>query len=96
MFLFCIVFALGVGYIAFRGVNGTTGVNMAINVIQITALVVFSVIAIAYRVQHPQDSVGWHLSNGIPVNYQVEQVNVTDDKGKPVPGHLGRQLAQDR
>ena len=54
MFLFCIVFALGVAYIAFRGVNGCTGVNIAINVIQITALVVFSVIAIAYRLQHPR------------------------------------------
>ncbi len=41
MFLFCIVFALGVAYIAFRGVTGTTAVNMAINVVQITALVVF-------------------------------------------------------
>src|SRR5580698_62627 len=49
MWLFCIVFALGVGYIAYRGVNGTTAVNMAINVIQISALIVFSVMAIAYR-----------------------------------------------
>ena len=54
MFLFCIVFALGVAYIAFRGVTGTTGVNMVINIVQITALLVFSVIAIAYRVQHPR------------------------------------------
>jgi amino acid transporter len=84
MFLFCIVFSLGVGYIAFRGVGGTTAVNMAINVIQITALVVFSIIAIGYRLHHPQDSVGLHLSGGTPVAYNVDQVNVTDDKGKPV------------
>lgn len=84
MFLFCIVFAVGVGYIAFRGVNGSTGVNVAINIIQISALVVFSIIAIAYRVQHPQGSVGIHLSNGAPVSYNVDQVNVTDDKNKPV------------
>src|ERR1035441_4893077 len=32
MWLFCIVFAFGVGYIAYRGVNGTTAVNMAINI----------------------------------------------------------------
>ncbi len=32
MFGFCIIFALGVAYIAFRGVGGTTGVNAAINV----------------------------------------------------------------
>src|SRR6476659_2089041 len=30
MFLFCFAFALGVAYIAFRGVSGTTAVNMAI------------------------------------------------------------------
>jgi amino acid transporter len=84
MYLFCAVFALLVGYIAYRGVNGSTAVNMAINVIQITALIVFSIIAIAYRMQHPQDSVGYHLSNGTPVNYQVDQVNQTDDKGKPI------------
>jgi basic amino acid/polyamine antiporter, APA family len=84
MWLFCIVFALGVGYIAYRGVNGTTAVNMAINVIQISALLVFSIMAIAYRSSHHDGSVGLHLSNGVPVNYNVAQVNVTDDKGKPV------------
>jgi APA family basic amino acid/polyamine antiporter len=85
MWLFCVVFALLVGYIAYRGVNGTTAVNMAINVIQISALVVFSVMAIAYRSSHPDGSVGLHLSNGTPVNYNVDQVPVLDDKGKPVP-----------
>jgi len=84
MWLFCIVFALGVGYIAYRGVNGTTAVNMAINVIQITALVVFSVMAIAYRAKHPDGAVGLHLSGGVPVDYNVAQVDVTDDKGKKV------------
>jgi APA family basic amino acid/polyamine antiporter len=73
-----------VSYIAYRGVTGTTGVNAAINIIQISALIVFSIIAIAYRVNHKQDSVGYHLSNGTAINYQVDQVNVTDDKGKPV------------
>ena len=85
MYLFCIVFALGVAYIAYRGVTGTTAVNMAINVIQITALVVFSIIAIAYRTQHPQGSTGYHLSNGVAVNYVVAQDTVKDDKGNPTP-----------
>src|SRR5271168_199628 len=84
MALFCVVFSLGVGYIAYRGVNGTTAVNMGINVIQISALIVFAVMAIMYRSSHPDGSVGWHLSNNTPVNYNVAQVNVTDDKGKPV------------
>ena len=85
MILFCVVFAFGVAYIAYRGVTGTTGVNLAINVIQITALLVFSVMALAYRGRHPQDSVGYHLSNGIAVNYQVAQEVVKDDKGNPTP-----------
>jgi amino acid transporter len=85
MILFCVVFAIGVAYIAYRGVTGTTGVNAVINVVQITALLVFSVIAISYRLQHKQDSVGWHLSNGTAVTYQVDSTNVLDDKGQPVP-----------
>jgi amino acid transporter len=84
MFMVCVVFALGVGWIASRGVNGSTAVSVAINVIQISALIVFSVIAISYRVQHPQGSVGWHLSNGTPVQYNVDQVNQVDANNKPV------------
>ena len=85
MFVFCVVFSLGVSYIAYRGVSGTTGVNTAINVIQISALLVFTVIAIGYRLQHKQDSVGYHLSNGTAISYQVDTTPTLDDKGKPVP-----------
>ena len=85
MFGFSVLFAFGVGYIAFRGINGTTGVNAAINVIQISALLVFTVIAIAYRCHHPQDARGYHLSNGVAVDYQVAQEVVKDDKGVPQP-----------
>jgi APA family basic amino acid/polyamine antiporter len=84
MILFCVVFSLGVGYIAFRGVNGTTAVNMAINIVQITALVVFSVMAISYRSSHKEGAQAIHLSNGTAINYNVDQVNVMDDKNKPV------------
>src|SRR5271156_5798072 len=73
MYLFCIVFSLGVAYIAFRGVNGTTAVNMAINIIQISALLIFTVIAIAFRVQHPEGSQGFHLENGVPIDFVVAQ-----------------------
>ncbi len=84
MILFSIVFALLIGFIAYRGVNGSTAVNMAINVIQICALLVFTVIAIGYRMHHGQGSTGLHLSGGAPVDYNVDQVNQTDDKGKPI------------
>src|SRR5450432_758495 len=52
MFVFCIAFSLGVAYIAFRGVTGTTGVNMIINIVQITALLVFSVMFFLYGTPH--------------------------------------------
>src|SRR4051794_22783860 len=58
---FCVVFALGVGYIAYRGANTSTGVNIAVNVVQISALLIFAVIAIAYRANHPDGSHGWTL-----------------------------------
>jgi APA family basic amino acid/polyamine antiporter len=54
-----IVFALGVAYIAHRGVSGSTAVSIAINVIQISALVAFAAMAIAYRSSHPAGSVAW-------------------------------------
>ena len=84
MGLFCVVFALGVGWIASKGVNGSTGVSIAINVIQISALLVFTVIALAYRIEHKQGDVAWHLSNGTPINYQVDSVNQLDANNKPI------------
>jgi basic amino acid/polyamine antiporter, APA family len=95
MALFCVIFALGVAYIAFRGVTGTTGVNFAINVIQITALIVFSVIAISYRVGHPEGSKGLHLVNGVPVDYVVAQEPVLEN-GKPKLDPSGQPVTQNK
>jgi len=50
----CVAFACIVGTIAYIGVTGSTFANIIINVIQILALVTFSVLAIAYRLQHPE------------------------------------------
>jgi amino acid transporter len=93
MILFSVAFALGVAYIAFRGVTGTTGVNFAINVIQITALLVFSVIAISYRVNHPEGSKGWHLVGGVPVDYVVAEEPVLEN-GKPKLDAAGQPVTQ--
>ena len=84
MIIFCVIFALGVGWIASRGVNGSTAVSVAINVIQISALLVFTFIALAYRIEHKQGDVAWHLSNGVAITYQVDSVNQTDTNNKPV------------
>ncbi len=61
MALVAIVFSYLVAYIAFRGVNGSTGVNVAINIIQIVALLFFAALAVAYRVGHPDGSAGLAL-----------------------------------
>ncbi len=57
MMAIAVVFAFAVAYIAHRGVNGSTSVNIAINVIQISALLVFAVVALGYRMNHPPGSV---------------------------------------
>src|SRR6185437_9132950 len=58
MALVAVVFSYLVAYIAFRGVNGSTGVNVAINIIQIVALLFFAALAVAYRMSHPEGSTG--------------------------------------
>lgn len=95
MFVFCIAFALGVSYIAFRGVTGTTGVNMVINIVQITALLVFSVMALSYRFQHPDGARGFHLENGTPIDYVVAQEPVVED-GKPKLDDSGQPVLADK
>ncbi len=52
--LVCVVFAAIVGAIAYIGVSGATVANIVINIIQILALLSFSILAIVYRVQHPE------------------------------------------
>ncbi len=57
MMAVAIVFSFAVAYIAHRGVTGSTAVSIAINVIQISALLVFAVMAFSYRISHPPGSV---------------------------------------
>ena len=72
MIITCVVFAIGVGYIAYRGANTSTGVNLVVNIVQISALLIFAVIAIAYRVNHADGSNGWTLDpDGNATKYQL-------------------------
>jgi hypothetical protein len=72
-----IVFSFVVAYIAYRGVNGSTSVNIAINVIQISALLVFSVMALSYRMNHPPGSEGWQFDSTSGNAYQYEFATTT-------------------
>ena len=65
MAMIAVIFSFAVAYIAFRGVNGSTSVNIAINAIQIAALLFFAALAVAYRLGHPEGSAGFGLdANG--------------------------------
>jgi len=48
-----IFYAFAISYIAHRGVNSSTAVNLAINGIQVFALVIFAALALQYRANHP-------------------------------------------
>jgi basic amino acid/polyamine antiporter, APA family len=98
MAMIAIIFSFAVAWIASRGVNGSTAVNIAINVVQITALVVFSVMALGYRANHPPGSVAFQfdsasgdaydyefLTTSQTVNGAATDVIVRDDKGTPKP-----------
>jgi len=98
MMAVAIAFSFGVAYIAHRGVSGSTSVNIAINVIQISALVVFSVMALGYRVNHPVGSVAYQFDSASGdaytyefatekqvVNGQATDVVLRDSAGVPKP-----------
>jgi basic amino acid/polyamine antiporter, APA family len=51
--LIACAFSAIVGLIAVRGISGSTVASIIINVIQLTALVVFSIMAIAFRLKNP-------------------------------------------
>lgn len=61
MAVVAIAFSYLVAWIAFRGVSGSTNVNLAINIIQIIALLFFSALAISYRLGHPAGATGLAL-----------------------------------
>src|ERR1700732_191171 len=79
MMVVAVVFTFGVAYIAHRGVNGSTAVSIAINVIQISALLVFAVMAIGYRMNHPPGSVAfqWDSTSGEAYTYQFATTQTT-------------------
>jgi basic amino acid/polyamine antiporter, APA family len=86
MAVFCVFFAFGVAYIAFRGVGGTTAVNAAINVIQISALVVFSVMAIGYRLNHGPNSIG----------HVIAAMDGKTSKGEAIVAGMASDMKQDQ
>jgi APA family basic amino acid/polyamine antiporter len=79
MMLVAVVFSFAVAYIAHRGVAGSTAVSIAINVIQITALLVFAVMAFGYRTTHPAGTPAWQFdsTSGDAYTYEFQTEKVT-------------------
>jgi len=61
------LFTVLVGYIAHRGVQGSTKANIWGNIIQWVTLIIFSLLAIAYRMNNPEHATTWAFSGGFDV-----------------------------
>jgi APA family basic amino acid/polyamine antiporter len=57
--IIAVIFVVAVGFIAVRGISGSTTVAIVINVVQLVSLVGFSILAIAFRVTNPLGAVQW-------------------------------------
>ena len=101
MALVAVVFSFFVAWIAQKGAGASTAVNMAINVVQISALIVFSVLALQYRSSHPSGSTGFQYDSQTLSTYTYQfatakdgttmrdaggtPLPLLDTAGKPVP-----------
>jgi len=94
MALVAVAFSFFVAWIAAKGAGASTAVNLAINVIQISALVVFSVLALGYRASHPSGTTGptafqYDGQTLATYNYQfaTDKTGATlrDSSGTPLP-----------
>src|SRR5579859_1273800 len=98
MMAVAVAFSFAIAYIAHRGISGSTSINIAINVIQISALLIFSFFALSYRVSHKPGSEAYQFdsTSGNAYNYEFattsQMVNgtatdviVRDANGVPQP-----------
>jgi len=83
MMLVAVLFSFGVAWIAHRGVAGSTNASIAINVIQITALLIFAVMAFSFRSSHPAGTPSWQFDSmsGDAYQYEFQTEKVSDGKG---------------
>jgi len=91
MALVAIVFSFFVAWIAQKGAGASTAVNLAINIVQISALIVFSVLALGYRVNHPAGSPAFNYDAQSLSTYTYQFATakdgstVRDASGNPLP-----------
>jgi amino acid transporter len=91
MALVAIVFSFFVAWIAQKGAGASTSVNLAINIVQISALMVFSVLALGYRTSHPAGAAAYQYDGQSLATYSYQFATakdgstVRDSSGVPVP-----------
>lgn len=92
MALVAIVFSFFVAWIASKGAGASTAVNIAINVVQISALIVFSVLALGYRTSHPSGAPGFQYDAQTLSTYTYQFATnakdgsvIRDASGAPLP-----------
>ena len=92
MGLVAVVFSFFVAWIASKGAGASTAVNIAINIIQISALVVFSVLALGYRANHPTGAPAFQYDGQTLATYSYQFATnpkdgsvMRDTSGTPLP-----------
>src|SRR6202167_2790609 len=91
MALVAVVFSFFGAWIAAKGAGASTAVNLAINVVQISALVVFSVLALGYRANHPDGTAGFQYDSQTLATYSYQfatakdGTTMRDSTGTPMP-----------
>ena len=92
MALVAVLFSFFVAWIAQKGAGASTAVNLAINVIQISALLIFSVLALGYRANHPTGSPAFNYDGQSLATYTYQFATnakdgsiVRDANGIPQP-----------
>jgi basic amino acid/polyamine antiporter, APA family len=91
MALVAVAFSFFVAWIAAKGAGASTAVNVAINVVQISALIIFAALAIQYRSVHPSGSAGFQYDSQTLATYTFQfrtdktGATIRDSSGTPLP-----------
>jgi amino acid transporter len=91
MALVAVAFSFFVAWIAQKGAGASTAVNLAINIVQISALLVFSVLALGYRTSHPSGTPGFQYDSQTQSTYIYQFATAKDGStmrdatGAPLP-----------
>ena len=92
MSIIAVLFSFFVAWIASKGAGASSAVNIAMNVIQISALITFSVLALGYRANHPSGTPGFQYDTQTQETFTYQFATspkdgsiMRDASGAPLP-----------